>query len=109
MYVGYTKRQKMLHTTAIEPPATDTRTDLRKALDALPGYPGAVEETVKLLTAQGKLNKYGRPYKKHAVYGVLRGTFHSLDIAEALLAVIEAEQVRRAEIAHKAARLAANV
>ncbi len=98
----------MLPETATKETAPDTRTDLRKAFDALPGYPGAVTDTVKLLAEQGKKNKYGRPYGVHAVYGVLKGRFHSLDVAEALISVLSNEQQRRAAVAAKAAQLAAN-
>lgn len=98
----------MLPITAKGSEVSDTRTDLRKAFDALPGYTGAVSGTVKLLAEQGKQNKYGRPYGIHAVYGVMRGKFHSVDVAEALISVLEAEQQRRRDVTQKAAKLVAN-
>ncbi|MBC7449333.1 MAG: hypothetical protein H7330_14870 [Hymenobacteraceae bacterium] len=64
--------------------------------------------TVKLLAEQGKQTKYGRPYGIHAVYGVMRGKFHSVDVAEALISVLEAEQQRRRDVTQKAAKLVAN-
>ena len=98
----------MLAKTAKDIEAPDTRTDLRKAFDALPGYSGAVTDTVKLLAEQGKVNKYKRPYGIHAVYGVLRGKFHNVDVAEALISILEAEQKRRHGVTEKAAKLVAN-